>query len=470
MILTNTHTQTNNSVLLNHPLAPSSHPIKISNATSNLYLGPGSPNVPGMTNVYFAPSNLIDAIKALIASKKIGDKEGVVENTLRIIGTPFCFSNAFMQCIYNAIHAGVYFNVLSHPSLSFALSTTGPLSLAIAIAGFIFCVIEGAIESFGLIRTIDFFKNSYPAEIEELKESIACDNPEARQLKFSSCIKKILQLPLPPDVISEMNSFLENRNLSEPEFLQMAKQISEKIETNVYLSELTKLQRTYLQISPEEVLEINDYVQNELSRLSLEEQNARKTQITQNTLDSKKNELIRKIHPWLVDEIENSLPDLIRDLQSPLLNKQKEAKDIAESVFANIKIQAFKKMLIHSVGMLAVLITIAGLITGCITCPILIPFLLLGLGGCIAITRGILHWGYMNSKGWNFSTQDCIEGLIPESVRELFEKTFSKKNEYKIKIRDPIILKYTLPGSRVITYKQGYKNSLARLDFTLAKV
>lgn len=470
MSIISTSTQTNNLSLLNHPSVSSLQPIQISNVASNLYLGPGGINVPGMTNVYFAPSNLIDGIKALIAAIKIGDKEGVVENTLRVIEAPFCFSNAFMQCIYNALHAGVYFNVLSHPSLPFALSTTGPLFLAIAIAGFLFCVIEGAIETFGLIRTIDFFKNSYPTEIEDLKDAIAINDPQTRQLKFSSCLQRISQLSLPLDVVAEINSFIERNDLSESEYLERAKKISDKIQTNVYLSQVVKLEQNYFQISTEEINEINDYVQNKLSHLSSEEQNTRKSQIIQNFLDAKKSELTRKIHPWLTNEIEGSLPDVIRGLQSPLPSKQAEAKEKAESIFANIKIQSQKKMLVHSIGIVAVLVTIAGLIAGCVFCPVLVPFILLGIGGAIAIARGVVFWGYMNARGWNFSTQDCIEGLIPESIRDLFKEKTSNNNDYELKPRNPHTLKYTLPGSRVISHKQEYRNALSKLDFTLAKV
>jgi len=457
MSIITTPTLTNNLSLLNHPSKSSLQPIQISNVASNLYLGPGSINVPGMTNVYFAPSNLIDGIKALIAAIKIGDKEGVVENTLRVIEAPFCFSNAFMQCIYNALHAGVYLNVFSHPSLPFALSTTGPLFITIAIAGFLFCVIEGAIETFGLVRTIDFFKNSYPTEIEDLK-----------QLKFSSCIKKISQLP--PDVVAEINSFIESNDLSLSENVERMKKISEELQTNIYSTQLTKLEQTYFQVSPEEINEINDYVKNKLSHLSPEEQNARKSQIIKNSLDAKKSELTRKIHPWLTNEIEGSLPDVIRGLQSPLPSEQIKAKEKAESIFADIKIQSQKKMLVHSIGMVAVLVTIAGLIAGCVFCPVLVPFILLGIGGAIAIARGLVFWGYMNARGWNFSTKDCIEGLIPESIRDLFKEKTANNNDYELKSRNPYILKYTLPGSRIISHKREYKNTLSKLDFTLAKV
>lgn len=468
MTTINSVTQTNSLLSLNHSLAPSQPLIQNSNATANLYLGSGGTNVPGMSNVYFASNNFIDGIKALIAAHEIGDKEGVVENTLRVAEAPFCFSNAFMQCIYNALNAGVYLKILDHPSLAFALSTTGPLALTLVIAGFIFCVFEGVLETFGLIRTINFYKEIYPSEIEELKSSLSLNDPKERQIKFSSCIEKVLQYPLPQDMVAEVNSFLEKENLSETEFQEFASKILEKAERNVYLSQLTKLRESHFQLSPEEASEISEYAQAQLSGLTAEEKNARIAQIAQNTVDSKKCELIRKVHPWLANEIEGSLADVISGLQSPEQSKQKTAKEKAETLFADIKIQSQKKMLVHTVGIIAVVVTLAGLIAGCVSCPILIPFIILSIGSALAVSRSLLYWGYMNSKGWNFSIQNCIEGLVPESIRELFnepEVVLPPEKPYK-----PTTLKYHIPGSVMVSEDQAYQDIRRNLNFTLAKV
>ena len=454
-----TLTQTNNLASLH---------IQNSNVGSNLYLGSGTANVPGMTNIYYAPTNLLDGLKALFAAHKIGDKEGVVENTLRVMEAPFSFSNAFMQCIYNALNAGVYFKFLDHPSLHFALSTTGPLSLVIAVAGFIFCVFEGVLETFGLIRTVDFYKNHYPFEIQALKEAIEENDPKIRQIKFSECIQKILKHPLPSDVANEINSFIQRNDLQESEFLEKAKQIFNKIQTTTYIAQLNKSNQKYFKISASEENDINNYVQNHLSSLSAEEQTVRKSKIVQNFLDTKKSELIRKIHLWLADEIQNSLPEVIRDLQSSSPSKQTEAKEKAESIFASIKIQSQKKILTHTIGIIAVLFTVAGLIAACISCPVIIPFILLAVGGVLAIARGGVHWGYMNTKGWNFSVNDCYEGFVPESIREFFSKK-SEDNEYKLKPPKPAVLKYVIPpGPKVISPKRHYKNSLLAINFTMA--
>ncbi|GEM_PF-7006330 len=424
-------------------MAASQPSIKNSNATSNLYLGPGGTNVPGMTNVYFASNNFIDGIKALIAAHKINDKEGIVENTLRVIQAPFCFSNAFMQCIYNALYAGVYLKILHYPSLPFALGPTAPFFLAISIAGFIFCVFEGVLETFGLIRTISFFNEIHPTDIEELNLSLSLNDPKERQLKFSTCIQKILKHPLPDDLVHEVNSFLEKKDLSEAGFQELANKISDKIERNVYLSKLIKLRESYFQVTPEEVSEINKYAQAHLSGLSSEESDSRRSQILQNTVDSKRCELIRKIHPWLVNEIEESLTEVISGLQSSEKSKQEVCKEKARALFANIKIQSQKKMFVHTLGIIAVVVTLAGLIAGCISCPIFIPFLLLAVGTALAVSRSLVHWGYMNTKGWDFSIKNCIEGLVPESIREFFNKP-----EVKLPPAEPYEfteLKYRLP-------------------------
>jgi hypothetical protein len=350
---------------------------KIPHKDMKLYLGPGYTNLPGATNLFFAPYDFYQALKAFRKAHKINDVEGMYENGLRTIQAPISFGQAALELSWFAISRGMTFlKTIQNTNTPPLLSIAGPVLKSITAAAFILCAIEGIIEAVGLIRSFQFYRKIYPFDIENLKSELSRD-------------------------------------------------ILENLEENIYLTKMQNIRKKYFHISAKKLREINHCIQNKFNHLTLEEKKEKQAQIIQSHFDIKKNKLVRRVHPWLADEIEKSLTPVIEDLRDPKHGKREKAKEKAAAIFKDIQIQSQKKLLIHTIGLLAVLITIAGLIAGCCACPLLIPCLLLAIGTMLSLLRYYLYWGLMQCKGWNFSVGNCI----PDYIKKIYEKIISPPHQ-----------------------------------------
>ena len=185
----------------------------------------------------------------------------------------------------------------------------------------------------------------------------------------------------------------------------------------------TDLRDHYFTVSKTRMGKIEEYVQKNLSHLSPNEQKERKEAIVQENLFKRESTLARRVQPWLAKEIEETLPGIITNLQSDVASKRDQAAIKTDALYKQVKIQAQKKLLVHSLGILAVLTTLAGLMCSLIACPLLVPILLLVIAGVASIARYAVHAGYLDSKGWNFDAGNCI----PQFVKNLYHKIFTEK-------------------------------------------
>jgi hypothetical protein len=403
----------------------SSSTSKIS-SHSKLYLGPGYTSLPGITNLFYAPYEFFNSMKAIRDAEQIHDYEGLFENGLRAASTHFNFINSLAQLAWYALKGGIFFKVISN-TLKNPLLT---LSIYTSVLGFIICFIEGVLAIHGLIRTKQFFLENYLPELESFKKILNISDPVRRRQTLSESLENFLQQPqLPIKVKNEIEPFLRAKNYSNEEFFNFSSNLLNQIEENVFLTKLHQLQQTYLQVSSEELNKIDTYVKNNYYKLSAAEQIEKKAIIVNANLKKKKNDLIRRVQPWLANEIEQTVPEMIQNLQSTDSVKRKGAKEKAAEIFDNIKIQSHKKFLIHSVSLAAVLMTIAGLILSCTAYPFFIPFIVLAIGFVLAITHYYLNQGLIDSKGWAFNIENCI----PSRIKAIYKKITSKK-EQKIEL------------------------------------
>ncbi len=316
-----------------------------------IYFGNGFTNVPGLTYLYSAPVELYQSVKATIKAVKIGDKEGIFENTSRSAQIPLNFASALGQTAWYVLEGAEKIKLLS---TSF-VPIIAILSKCVTALGLAICAIEGALEGAGLVRSVRFLKHT----------SQKTDN-----LKFT-----------------------------------------------------TNLRDHYFTVSKTRIGKIEEYVQKNLSHLPLSEQKERKEAIIQENLFKRESTLARRVQPWLAKEIEETLPGIITDLQSEVASKRDQAAIKTDALYKQVKIQSQKKLLVHSLGILAVLTTLAGLICTVVACPFLVPVILLVIAAVASIARYGVHAGYLDSKGWNFDAGNCI----PQFVKNLYHKIFTQK-------------------------------------------
>lgn len=419
----------NNLLIIPAPTAPKDS-SKISNTTPPVYLGPGYSNLPSVINMFFGPRDLYNSLWASIKAYDIGDKEGMVENGLRIAEAPFSIYNAFLQCIWYGLQIAVWAKSLSASVVAMLL----PLSITSTAAGLSICALEGALETLGIIRSVRFFKENYPSELQSLINAAALQDPAKRKEQFSACLEKILKIDLPASVKAEIKAFKENI-LHSGEFQEASKTLLASVEEKTYLHHLQHLREKSFTVNADKIKEIEKYVE-KLPRLTAEEKLQRKKQIIATNLDTKKNCLIRRIQHRLTDQLEQQLPELIQNLQSPHPEVRLEAKRKAAELFEDLRTQFQKNVLVNAAGLLAVVLTIVGLVLGYVACPLLIIITLFAFGAVLAFGRGYLQLGLLESKGWKFEKERCI----PNFVKRIFQKSPEKKAEAQ-KIPEVVALK-----------------------------
>lgn len=460
--ITTNYTDNNLSLTNNNSNPPARSGIvsKISNLTHKLYLGPGYTNVPGLSNLFYVPYDAYESCVASIKAYQIGDKEGVIENGLRIAGAPFTFSNAALQLTFYGVQAGIYLKVLSQ-SLATSLA---PLSSKISGAGIAFSLIEGILESLGIKRSRRFLIDNYPFNLESLKKSFEIQDPLLRQQKISVCLEQVLNTSLPDQLKEDIDNLLKRNDLTQTEFCQLSEHLLKQIELNVYLNHLSQLQKKYFEIKPKKAHKIDAYIQTHLSQHSPEEKQKRKELIIQANLEKKKSCLIRRVQHWMTNDLEQKIPGLIQDLQSPLSQKRQEAIEGAAGLFNNIRIQSHKNLLINAIGLAAVIASIAGLILGLAACPYFIPFALLAFGGVLSFLRYYLHLGLLETQGWHFDPKRCIPAFVKSINKKLFQKE-EKTPALPLIIPAGIVLHLDLPRKYERTTTPRYTRR--RLDYTI---
>lgn len=416
-----------------------------------LYLGAGSANIPGMSNLIYSPLELVEAGYSAYDAYQINDTEGLYESGVKVVQSLFCIVQAILQTTWNFLFTGKFFHFIA--DIDIWLLTGSPLSREVAALGFVVCAIEGVLETVGLVRTIKFFKENYSSELQELKETLQLSDSELKQTKLLKCLQKILQAPFPEEIKNEIDTYLANNELNESD---LSNQFLIKIEESYYLEKAKNIQAKFFEISSEEQLEIEEAIQESPS----ENPQLQKQRLTEIHLKRKKNELIRKVHPWLATRIEESLPDLIKNLQSIDPCIRDEAREKALSLFNNIKIQSEKKMIVHSTGLVAIAFTIAGLILSCFALPLGIAIAFLTIGSALGFTRYCMYYGWMDCEGWKFSAYNCI----PNFIRKFYEERFLKQAADPITVAPPVYTPHTLQ----FTIPQQHRRKLPRLNYSFS--
>jgi hypothetical protein len=364
------------------------HSNKIKNSIE-LYLESGSANLPGVSNLYYAPIGFLNAAEGMYRSYSIRDYEGIYESGIRITQAFFSYVHAVIQATWNILYVGKFLHFILNPAVNSWLAVGSVFSRNVAAFGFAICALEGVQEIAGLIRSRNFLNENNPSQIED----------------------------------------------------------SIEIENNFYLEKLSQMRKDYFTLSTEELSEIDLQVQNKTEKTLREK-------LIKTQLEKKKNALIRRVRPWLANQLEAALPELLKNLASTHQTKREKAKEKAALLFKNIATQSHKHLLVHSTGLLSTSFTITGLILGCFVLPLGVALAFLFIGMILSCVRYCLYHGFMDSEGWDFSAAKCIPDFIKDIYAELFPGPVQSTSE----IFYPIQFSYALPkmASRKASFKLDY--------------
>ena len=382
---------------------------------------------PGIAQVVYAPFETVIAIGALIRSCAIDDEEGKLDASLRLAQQPFSFLGAVGSLTISAMEIGLFFKSFKFPNYAPYISTLAS-GLGLAL-----CTLELFCESIGLQRSISFLSKFYYSsppklpplsEIQnttEIKEKIIkwaqhlIKNPESMQVDLGMAHSQALLLQLNRLVT---NLQAEGSFLSEPEVRAETQRFLQQVNDQILLSDLKHLQREYFIVSQSEMEKIDAIARKKFPELSEAELYRKKDGLTSQFLVRKGSNLARRVQCWFVRELNEKLEPLIEKLSHPDANIRALARVEAKELLELMDIQSKKKMMAHVIGIIGIVILIAGLIAGLVACPYLLPIVLLGVGGLFAIARYHFALGYWNSRGWHFEIYNCI----PAPIRYIHKK------------------------------------------------
>lgn len=190
------------------------------------------------------------------------------------------------------------------------------------------------------------------------------------------------------------------------------------------LKRLRKLNDKYFSLNSDEVLKITLVLKKQFPNLSTEKLQKKFDKKAIKYLQIKFAQLARRISPWCATKVLLELKCIIKQLEDSDEQVQNEGIDQATRLIQAINQQSLKKLLIHLLGLIVILITIIGLsfmIAGLSATGILIP--LLGVVGAgLALLRYLLEKGLLTQRGWTFSIDSCI----PDPIKNLKQKIFNK--------------------------------------------
>ncbi len=457
-----------------------------------LYLGPGWTHLPGLTTILYLPTHLFATVKDFWISFQNGDREGKIDNALRISQIPFSVGFTMMQGADYLLRAAKYMHVVANTFLLI------PTSLALAylpLVGSSLCLLEGLLEVMGIYRMIALRLSIQTSDIESLKESVIdlkteIQNVEAVAELHDSGKSKILNpiavgqaLParrvdggLPERVGEEARTqwgskgrFYASKSFAIGSVIQampQGPQREELVKTFVKIQDglavsaqeiehlkahseahadlreatalVQKLQHIadqFFVITPADRKYIEARVKAKKGQLPAEKQAEHIARAEKKLLARKRNQFARRVHENYTHSVEQKLPVLIQALTHANRKTRLAAKKHVYTLLKNIQIQIDKKITLHAIGILAALLTIIGFISVVAGAPISVLLTLAITATSLAVFRYYLHEGWMETEGWRFDIQKCLPAWPASLYHNLFKQKVRPLNPLRTDCR-----------------------------------
>ncbi len=384
-------------------------PVKVSSNLNEFTppnLGPGWTNLPGAINLFFIHQDFIASCKDIITSKRLRDSEGLLDNGLRLVEAPLNLTSACFAAIGIATQFFSFLKKLKNYTTSPFANIVNRFFPIIEIP---MCTIEGVIEGININRSRRMINRLGLEEIDRLRqlkgEGEYLKNHLIAQLKTPALYQSVLTSDEYKELCREVHVFMDPTNpykLVHAEEKTRFNTWRQRIEDRLVVQRLETLSKKYCQLEPKQVEVIDGYVRTQLASFSPEEQSICKTRLMQNALDVQNRELIRRVYPTTAKEIREILPRLVQEAphSQEMMNKGHE-------LLQSIKTQSQKSYLIHTIGIIAVIITLIAISLPLGGIPFLLPLVLFGIAGVFSMLRYTLHKGLMHTKGWHFDIEAC---------------------------------------------------------------
>ena len=392
------------------------------------YESPAFSNYPAGSNLLYLPSDIYNSAKTLYRSLKEGDWEESQDSSIRLVGAPANLLSAGGAVIQYGI--GLHIIPTTHFLVALAPFTY--------IFGVVLCIVEGIVDSFSLKREMNFVAKFDFDLLTKMKKLLEDFNPieSPKALKemtalFNENPQKLEELfgKRQTQQICELFNKIERDVGATPlhyrKVLRKYAPAIGEVTRHLMINNLSKLQREYLELTPEEVKTLCKKTAKKFENTSIpmEKQLEHLEEQLQAALNIKKKELARRVRPWMVDEANQKTVPLLKGL----MNNDPTALKESLSFVKDINIQTLKKTLVHILGIIALVIAAVSIITMLVGCPHLIPFILIGIATAVGLIRMIAYITTLDTRGWEVDWKALIpKSLKTELPKEEEEESFEK--------------------------------------------
>lgn len=414
----------------------------------DVYLRDDFVMLPGSTNALSEPIALIEPMMELWSSKGPGITEAKCDAAIRVIQSPFIITESLASAIPVVHKIGRLLGACKPALDGFASAIQASIIGGLILLGF-----EALIETKDLIfHTLPllFSLNSdhEKGNIPKIFQTIIAKNPESDPL-----IYKLSQLDRRYISLTDREEFkvMGKENLFDPldtqaesstaRFSSRTDAILQEIKTHckeLYptCASLVKIQREEiiqgltspsLRAQKDAIGKANHLFQKLKSVALVPIQKA----LTDSLIESKNRDLAIRVRPWLAQQIDETLPNLLDALRNGTPQEKELAQIEAKELLKKIKTQAIKKVIGHVLGYAAISLTITGLALASAVTAYIIMTVALFSGAGFGIARYLFNKGVSDSEGWRFNADICIPEIVKKTWRWYFNETAAKPIDAK---------------------------------------
>jgi hypothetical protein len=374
-------------------------------------------NAPGLSNVIFAPINWCSDFFSIYKSKIDFDMEGILDATCKFLSSNFSIPNAFLN-------VDVYLSG-TIKALHSSLLLGNKTALFVLDCGLLVCLLETIYHGIYLKRSHKFLKKEIFAY--ENLISLGLSKKVSDKLLFIDKFLKVLKDK--KDIFKEVD--VDNLTLKLLSFKKRLKEDPASINSMefsdsvsfLYKRKIKNLKDDYFTLSDKEMVK----VKKKASKKNIENQI-----LIDRALVSKKTNLARRVRPWMVMEIDETLPQIEKGLSD---SSTKEDKKLAigksQKLFIDMKTQARKLYIGRIIGILALgIITPLGLFMGFYFAHAGIS-MAFSIFGCLSsFGRYLFVSTCQDRRGWNFALIDAFPNFLKPTYLKVKNIFLNFKQNY----------------------------------------
>ncbi len=379
----------------------------------------GFADLPGVTNIIFAPIDIKTSITSFSKIRKTKDREGKLDHLINIVHKFIFLVNAMGTLIRSLYLIAVFFKLHLIKTYLFIINIK---ILWFNTLGMVGAVISGLIEMVSIGRHIRFSKRSIFA----YKSLLPLNHTQTKE-EQKKCLSNFIQ------EVEKRKSYYTSTKRTEQInlLLSFGKKNLENLDQKEKFSEreILKLKSLILTITlldfHNEFLGLTEKDVSKTGFEMLRTKRVTEKELLLEKMQIKRTKLARRIEPWCVGLLnkeidQETIQRLHEGSKTTLTSKHKKNLTKAEAVIKQILIQNDKHRLAFKIGLLAIISLLLSFFLPMFA--IFNNFTIIGifltLSMIASFGRYIVAAGYFNSVGWHFNKYN----LIPEEVKSIASK------------------------------------------------